>query len=162
MNETKRYYYIKIFICFIVTLITSAMIIDLLIHYTKKRVPAIINKGRVYFYGNKEQCENDFKEKELSRIKRRYLIEIKVGKNERKQYKGISKRINDDYKKRQHLDFERCYLVYVDRNMKITKTSIKEIKEISQDSRFKIVYIGSGKRNALYYSNGKEYELIRG
>ena len=33
MNETKRYYYIKIFICFIVTLITSAMIIDLLIHY---------------------------------------------------------------------------------------------------------------------------------
>lgn len=134
-------------------------LIDLLIYYSKSKhsIPIKYRNGKVHFLRTSPKKTN----------KRRYLIEIGISKSERTGSTRIYKKIKSDFNKRKELDFEKCYLLYVDRNgnkfndktkEKLIKLTLKDNLK-SKKRRFRIIYLGcTNKREKMikyYFAQGK-------
>ena len=134
---------------------------DLLIYYTPKKIPVELKNGRLHFFAKSTQCS----QKICKHIKKRRIIEIKISKHELRGKGLIFPRIERDFDKRVKIDFERMYLIFVDRGAKIDDDIKKKVSELTkQDSRCDIIYIGcpveERKRRVIYwFKHGKVKKL---
>lgn len=136
--------------------------VDLQVYYSRRTIPIKLNKekGRLYFFGNIDQVE-----KNANRIRRRILVEIKFSRLVKSSSAKIYRKILNDYSKRKDLDFEKCYLFYVERWSNIDNITISKIRGLTaKDKRYDIIYVGYPKDRvrcyAIYFKNGKLKKIL--
>ncbi|MBN1156088.1 hypothetical protein JXA85_00585 [Candidatus Woesearchaeota archaeon] len=127
---------------------------DVLIYYTKQHVPVEIKRNKVRFLGNASQS----KKPSRKNIGRRYIIEIKISSSLTASKSKITERIRKDIEKRQKIEFDKEYIVFVDKGNKLEdKDSLRELTKKHKKAR--IFYIGCNKEKKkgrlLYFRRGR-------